>query len=291
MKKIFNQVLRAREAAWKSGAPTLRSTTTHPISEAAAITQEQLSNAPFLTPNTPSHIRLINTTTVAKTGDAIRLTEAASMRYVRSKTSIPVPEVIDAFVHPETKHVCILMERIDGQPLDEVWDTYSETQKEHIKSQLKGFWEELRQIKGTSIGPVDGTYCADQFFDGEDNASYGPYESEAAFHDGLIRALEARGRNTWTERVVTFIRAMPEHEVLFTHNDLAPRNILVRDGNVVAIIDWELSGFYPGYWEYVKALCWPDWKSPWIKDNVVDQILQPYPMELACILHARDLVW
>lgn len=191
------------------------------------------------------------------------------MRFVRSKTSVPVPEVIDAFVHPETNHPCILMEYIDGRPLDQVWDTYSESQKEHILSQLKGYLDELRQIKGTFIGSVDGTCCADQFFDGEDNASYGPYDSEMASNDGLVRALEARARNTWTERVVKFIRAMPEHGIVFTHNDWAPRNILLRDGHVVAILDWEFSGFYPDYWEFVKSLCWPDWQSGWIKDNAI----------------------
>lgn len=271
--------------------PTTTTSTANQTSNATAITQHRLSEASSIAPNAASRVCLINAAAVAKTGDGIRITEATSMRYVRSRTSIPVPEVIDAFVHPETKHVCIFMEYIHGRPLDEVWDTYSGMQKENVISQMKGFLEELRQIKGTFIGSVDETCCTDQFFDGEDKASYGPYFSEGAFHDGLVRALEARARNTWTDRVVEFIRAMPEHDIVFTHNDLAPRNILVRDGNVVAILDWEFSGFYPSYWEYVKAWCWPDWQSGWIKDNVIDRMLDPYLTELAFILHARDLVW
>ncbi|KAL8661874.1 MAG: hypothetical protein Q9168_008340 [Polycauliona sp. 1 TL-2023] len=253
-------------------------------------TTSSTTNATHL-PDAPPHISLINPTTVSKTSDVVRLTEAASMRYVRSKTSIPVPEVYDAFVDPDTKNVCILMEYIEGRPLDKVWDSYNESQKEHIISQLRGFWEELRQIKGTFIGPVDKTCCADQFFDGEDKESYGPYDTKTAFHDGLVRALEARGRTTWTDMVVKFIRSISEHDIVFTHNDLAPRNILVRDGDVVAILDWEFSGFYPAYWEYVKALCWPVGQSGWIKDNAVDRILRPHLTELAFILYVRDLVW
>ncbi|KAK2794369.1 hypothetical protein FQN52_008728 [Onygenales sp. PD_12] len=49
----------------------------------------------------------------------------------------------------------------------------------------------------------------------------------------------------------------------FTHADLCPRNILVRDGKVCAIIDWEFAGWYPEYWEYTKAhygqIKMPDW--------------------------------
>ena len=84
---------------------------------------------------------------------------------------------------------------------------------------------------------------------------------------------------------------MSEPHIVFTHNDLAPRDILVRDGNVVTILDWEFSGFYSSYREDVKAWCWPDWQSSWIKDNVIDRILDPYLTELAFVLHARDLVW
>jgi aminoglycoside phosphotransferase (APT) family kinase protein len=39
---------------------------------------------------------------------------------------------------------------------------------------------------------------------------------------------------------------------VFTHGDLAPRNIIVKDGKIAALLDWEVSGWYPEYWEYVK---------------------------------------
>lgn len=37
--------------------------------------------------------------------------------------------------------------------------------------------------------------------------------------------------------------------VVFTHGDLHSCNILVRDGRVVGIIDWEMGGWYPGWVE------------------------------------------
>ncbi len=44
---------------------------------------------------------------------------------------------------------------------------------------------------------------------------------------------------------------------IFTHSDVRPANIMVdqdEDGTwrIMAIIDWETSGFYPEYWECVK---------------------------------------
>ena len=44
-----------------------------------------------------------------------------------------------------------------------------------------------------------------------------------------------------------------DHEIAFTHADFAPRNILVEDGRVTAILDWEYAGWYPAYWEYCQS--------------------------------------
>ncbi|EZF54424.1 hypothetical protein H103_02867 [Trichophyton rubrum CBS 288.86] len=38
----------------------------------------------------------------------------------------------------------------------------------------------------------------------------------------------------------------------FTHADLSPSNIMVKDGKITAIIDWEFAGWFPEYWEYTK---------------------------------------
>lgn len=47
-------------------------------------------------------------------------------------------------------------------------------------------------------------------------------------------------------------------DIVFTHGDLRPANImdeLDQDGSykICGIIDWERSGFYPVYWEFLKA--------------------------------------
>jgi hypothetical protein len=44
-----------------------------------------------------------------------------------------------------------------------------------------------------------------------------------------------------------------------THSDIRPENILVlytapNTVRITGLVDWELSGAYPEYWKYVKAL-------------------------------------
>ena len=42
---------------------------------------------------------------------------------------------------------------------------------------------------------------------------------------------------------------------VFTHADIAPHNILVDDkGQITGILDWELAGWYPEYWEYANIM-------------------------------------
>jgi aminoglycoside phosphotransferase (APT) family kinase protein len=44
-----------------------------------------------------------------------------------------------------------------------------------------------------------------------------------------------------------------KHSIMFTHGDFRPANIIVKDGHIAGTIDWELAGWYPKHWEFVKA--------------------------------------
>lgn len=48
-------------------------------------------------------------------------------------------------------------------------------------------------------------------------------------------------------------RMPPASPFTFTHGDLFGGNIMVEDGNLTGIIDWEASGFFPVWWEYTAA--------------------------------------
>lgn len=84
-----------------------------------------------------------------------------------------------------------------------------------------------------------------------DDIPLGLYDSEAAFSDYLIKGLESRKG----ERPLSALYEK-EHKICFTHSDLDLSNLLVQDGKLTGIVDWENAGFKPNYWEYTKAL-WP----------------------------------
>jgi thiamine kinase-like enzyme len=104
----------------------------------------------------------------------------------------------------------------------------------------------------------------------------GPFNSEHDFNMALIGAYQ---QSAPKRHIKSFLHGMlpQSHQICFTHGDLRQQNIMVKDGNVVAIIDWELSGWYPEYWEFTKALLIWGWQNDWT--DYLMQILQPYHAE------------
>ncbi|KAH7354217.1 kinase-like domain-containing protein [Plectosphaerella cucumerina] len=194
------------------------------------------------------------------------------MKFIRSRTTVPVPQVHDAYTDEESGMVRIVMEYIPGNSLDAVWDTYTDSQKESVIAQLRGYMSKLREIKGDFIGSIDGTWCNDHYFDNDPEA-YGPFPSEAEFNCDV------------------FLEVMKGHGIVMTHNDLEPRNILVRGSEAVALLDWELSGYYPEYWEYCKAMRRPNWESGWVRDRALERVIKPYRMELSVIWNTTEIIW
>lgn len=256
------------------------------------LSSEDWDGAQTVSPDHVPNVFRIDEVTIAKTGldEARAKSEVAAMELARSRTSIPIPNVYNCYFVEATEQWCILMEYIQGEVLQEAWDEASGEWKASIIQQLKTFMAELRSIKGNLIGTVDGQSCRDQFFE-DQSETYGPFATEKDFHNALIDVMRATQQNAWVEIVAGFVQSLPAHEIVLTHSDLAPRNIIVRDGKVVAILDWELAGYYPEYWEYVKAYYLPSWDSGWIKERPLDEILQSFPVEHAVLIHANGIVW
>ncbi|KAG4431277.1 hypothetical protein IFR05_013243 [Cadophora sp. M221] len=216
----------------------------------------------------------IDATTIIKTGDCVRLAEAKTMEFVREHTTIPVPEVYNIYKDQETGHVRIVMEFIEGNRLEDMWDKFDVSQKKI----------------GPSLGASMGQHARTNF-SLTNWGGYGPYDNESEFNKGIVTALKRSQQGPWVDVVCEMITSLKNHKTVLTHGDFAPRNILVRGTKVVAVLDWELSGYYPEYWEYVKALWRPPWETGWIKAKAVDQVLKMYLTELGVVWHTRDIIW
>ncbi|CAG7926062.1 unnamed protein product [Penicillium olsonii] len=193
---------------------------------------------------------------VVKSGD-IRAHEAETLRFIAANTTIPVPKVHDV-QWEDGKAVAIVMDYIPGKRLDEAWGTLNSDQKLSIASELHSFINQLRELKGSYIGAINrGKAIIGHIASIEG----GPFDSEQHFNEFILGDIIPSAPAMLRHHAKFAL--MNDHEIVFTHADFSPRNILVEEGRVTAIIDWEYAGWYPEHWEYMQALQrlkpMPDW--------------------------------
>ncbi|GLB05511.1 hypothetical protein AtubIFM57258_000800 [Aspergillus tubingensis] len=228
---------------------------------------------------------------VVKFGSHVTLHEA--------KKTVPVPKIFAYYSYgPIDRDVddygslydnYIFMSYVEGQRLDKVWDTYDSVTKTRIAGQLKGYLDELRQIEHRNyIGSVDRGPLPDPIL-GELEYK-GPFDSEDDFNNAIINAYQDTAPKRHVKNVlVGMLASQKKHNIVFTHGDFRHPNIMVNDGNVTGIVDWEFSGWFPEHWESVKALAVWQWQNDWTE--YLAQILQPYYTEYAVFLFFHEVLW
>ncbi|KAK0938548.1 hypothetical protein LTR29_009862 [Friedmanniomyces endolithicus] len=227
----------------------------------------------------------ISKTRIVKTGRRVHLTEAATMKFIAENTSIPIPKVYCS------DRAFILMERIHGEEIPTAWKRLQEPGRRKIYGQLRAILQELRSLKpppGTGIESCTGGSLYDSRIKQCRGTRFGPFKTIQDFHFWLREGLqpsEIQGgeiedgvERQDLEKMAAMQDAGPWPPPVFTHADLNPFNILVRDDEVVAVLDWEFAGWYPSYWEYTSAWHGNLTRTGW--QEALDQFLDPYAEEL-----------
>lgn len=234
---------------------------------------------------TEGRVHRLDRTTVLKSG-GIRITEALTMDFIARNTTIPVPLVRD--VCRLGDRIFILMEYIEGCTLREAWRGMNQTERLDSLCQLRGYIEQLRHLSPPdpqSVQAVDGG----SIFDGRMHGEYGPYASIEKFNEAwghtLLPSLHP------TLKPIFEKTAGRSWRTVFAHGDLAPHNILWKDGKIVAIIDWESAGWLPEYWDYTRA-----WEASYCNDvgeewwKMFQEFTECYPDELEVEKCVDDLL-
>ena len=184
---------------------------------------------------------------VVKFGPDVDIYEAKAMAFVaNSALSVPVPKVFRAEIFEDGTTV-IEMEDIPGETLQEVWPTISEEAKKSFARQMNAILEHLRSLQGRYIGSVDEGPAVDMRRSTEQG---GPFSSETDFNTFLRQNAVSKTPKIYHRMLASLMS--DTHRILFTHGDLSPRNIIVREGRIVGLLDWECAGWYPEYWEFVR---------------------------------------
>lgn len=207
------------------------------------------------------------------------MAEAYAMQFVAQQTSIPVPKLICAFMYKNCTY--IVMSRIKGRMIFERWRERSDESKRRIFEQLRVMITELRSIPvpdGIGVGSVTGG----PFYDCRlpTKHHWGPFSTVRAFHQELANGIDPDlDYEDLPERMPELFRfyRQASNTLVFTHGDLSSFNIMVQDDKVAGIIDWEMSGWLPMYWEYSCAKDAAPLNTFWAEE--IDHFLTPMPYE------------
>lgn len=212
---------------------------------------------------------------VKKGFDVNGILEAKNINYISSNTSIPVPQVVDYGIDSVSGEGYIEMEFIQGKTLeDKLFDMNSE-RIDKISRQLNGILSQLTTVSENYIG-------------GTDPENYG-IDDPIITINSSIRNIEEFNEallNNVSSPMDMFLHVFRKmlfqnthYKFVLTHGDLLPRNIIVDDeDNIKCILDWEVMGFYPEYWEFVKMGQY-SWKSLWWK--ILSKLNIKYYQELS----------
>ena len=164
----------------------------------------------------------------------------------------------------EEDTVATVMDYIPCRQLRHVWPSMSLFAKLRVAFILRGYLRQLRAIRHPR-SRIPGPIASDdqirppqvQMIGGELERPRAPFGSCAEFSAW------------WNERYAMSMECAPQrHEgappepfddsapLVLTHCDLNMRNILVGDDGRLYLIDWDLSGFYPPWFEYVNWRFW-----------------------------------
>lgn len=174
--------------------------------------------------------------TILKFRRGIRQEEIKGLKAAHA-LGIPAPAVLEVRTAPEG-HLEFLMELVPGDSLETVWPDMSATEKEDIARQLGKVISLLRTApRGEAlIGGIGGP-ARDLRYIGDRTG--GPFATEADFNDfqmDFYPSIPDGVRRAICQSISN------DHQMKFSHADLSARNIIVKDGCITGLVDWEFSG-------------------------------------------------
>ncbi|KAL2823040.1 kinase-like domain-containing protein [Aspergillus granulosus] len=234
-----------------------------------------LKSAPILYDLGQTTVVRLSKDLVLKGGGDVLPCEGKVLQLVASRSNIRAPRVHKTLhFMDKTKYFgtmgYVVMDYIDGEPLDCCWRDLSDEKKIDVAMQTAQMIIEMQSIKLSEPGPIGGGPCRGCFFT---HYSAGPFNDVAEIEGWFNHKLEI---------CKSYRRAPPDippfkfTEFVLTHQDISPRNLILDRNGLVWFIDWADAGAYPPAFE-TAALCsqcqFVDF------NNMVLSFLRRYPLE------------
>lgn len=220
--------------------------------------------------------------------------EVLAMRFVYEHTTIPVPRVYKIWEAPEVGSYIrfFAMDYIRGQRLDytwpnlSIWESFVSPGLSKATLGNSAIFQDPRSSIPGPLGPTPRR-CPDQLVSWQ--GPEGPFLDSVALNTFIN---ERVWREAGAEIPARF--RIPE-PLFFTHQDINMRNVILDQNNLVWLIDWDWSGFYPRYFEFTSMKMAAEYvytrPTPLSWRRCVPFIADPYLTATdGCSVTAKDLI-
>lgn len=158
--------------------------------------------------------------------------EAENIRYVHENfPGIPAPEVVHGWVDEQMRRAFTITKAMPGETLEDVWTKLTDFQCQSIAAQVSLICDVLRSSKAPCLQSLSGggVYAGDIT-----PASMRSQEQRERWWEP-----ELYGPATLELTRASLAPLAMEDEFVFMHGDLSACNIMVKDGSLSGIIDWQ----------------------------------------------------
>jgi hypothetical protein len=196
---------------------------------------------------------LLSPDLVAKRISTAKLSDELAAINLARKLSLRVPNIRRVVENKNSTY--LIMDRIHGVVLEESWSQYGWAKTLRLALQLRRYVHAMRTCTSSTAGSMARGTCDSIWLD--DFYKLPPHASPKAITSFLRFWLQYVPPHLKGSEFNGCVKARPyvpptPTKFVFTHQDLAPRNLIVdRDGNLW-ILDWDHSGWYPSYFESVS---------------------------------------
>jgi aminoglycoside phosphotransferase len=183
-------------------------------------------------------------------GESYLGTDYETTKFLRENTTIPVVQHMEYWLSDDTQWW--LMSKLPGERLDLVWNSLTPEQGKTVICEIIDYLAQARKFTRPTPQTADGAPIRDTLLGSSNRVEMMTTDKEEWFARITPYLFDE------SEEEKKYLKenypVKPGDKFVLTHGDLNPSNILVQNGHVTGILDWEHSGFYPEWCEWVY--CW-----------------------------------
>ncbi|KAK2877239.1 hypothetical protein FQN49_001314 [Arthroderma sp. PD_2] len=181
--------------------------------------------------------------------------ESGALRAMKRarQLGILVPSIKRVVESRKHNNIYVISDRVRGHTLEEAWASLSWSRSILLAIQLRRFVRRMRTLTSKTAGSLSDGKCRSMWL----GNYYGlpPHASSetiTAFVRFWYNITPSRERKAYRAPTSALLFEPDRHTPLtFSHQDLAPRNIMIDEKFRLWLLDWDESGWYPLYFEYV----------------------------------------